>query len=144
MSALCITAAVILASDQIIKLLLRRVIGNDAITLGSHGSIRIVARRIWLERLGLRFSRSMLWCVWAAAAVTLAVCSALAPINTIFAGLLLGASLSHVLETSLRGNVTDYICVRAWVIFNLADLALAAGALGLICNLLMVAGQRAT
>jgi lipoprotein signal peptidase len=67
----------------------------------------------------------------------------LAAINTIFVGLLLGASLSHALETSVRGSVTDYICVRAGFVFNLADLALAAGALGLMCDLLMIVVGRA-
>jgi signal peptidase II len=79
-----------------------------------------------------------LWCVWLAAAVPLAICSVLAPISTIFTGLLLGASLSHAVETSVRGNVTDYICLRVWPAFNLADLALATGALGLIGELLMI------
>jgi signal peptidase II len=141
MSALCITAAVILVSDQIIKLMLRHVVGNDTIALGAYGCIRIVTRRIWLERLGHRFSRYMLWCIWIGAAVTLAVCSALAPINTIFVGLLVGAALSHALETSLRGSVTDYICLGAGLVFNLADLALAAGALALACEVLQIIGR---
>jgi hypothetical protein len=143
MSTLSITAAIILMSDQIIKLMLRRLVGDGAIALASYGSIRIVTRRIWLGRLGLRLNGSMLWCVWAAAAATLASCSAFAPINTIFVGLLLGASLSHALETSLRGSVTDYICVRAGLLFNFADLALAAGALGLMWDLFVMVGQRA-
>lgn len=143
MSTLCITAVIILASDQLIKVMLRHLMGNSAIALGPCGSIRIVARQIWLGRLGIQFSGSMLWWVWAASALTLASCSVLVPINTIFVGLLLGASLSHALETSLRGKVTDYICVPAGLVFNLADLALAAGALGLICDLLMIVGQRA-
>jgi lipoprotein signal peptidase len=53
----------------------------------------------------------------------------------------LGASLSHAVETSVRGNVTDYICLRVWPAFNLADLALAAGALGLIGELLVIVSQ---
>jgi lipoprotein signal peptidase len=56
----------------------------------------------------------------------------------IFVGLLLGGSLSHAVETSLRDAVSDYVCLRFWPAFNLADLALAAGAIGALFNLLMV------
>jgi signal peptidase II len=142
MSALCIIVAAVLVSDQAIKLMLRHLMGSDAIALGPCGSIRVVAGRIWLSRLGRPCSSLTLWCVWIAAAVPLAICSALAPISTTFVGLLLGASLSHAVETSVRGNVTDYICLRVWPAFNLADLALAAGALGLIGELLIIICQK--
>jgi signal peptidase II len=141
MSALCITVAAVLVSDQAIKLMLRHFVGNNAIALGPCGSLRVVAGRIWLKRLGRRCGGLTLWSVWVAAALPLAICSALAPINTIFVGLLLGASLSHAVETSVRGSVTDYICLRVWPAFNLADLALAAGALGLIGELLIIVSQ---
>lgn len=55
-------------------------------------------------------------------------------------GLLLGGSLSHAVESSLRGSITDYICLRFWPAFNLADLALAAGAIGMIVQFL-IAGR---
>ena len=54
-----------------------------------------------------------------------------------FVGLLLGGSLSNALESSLRGTVSDYVCLRFWPAFNLADLALAAGAIGILAELLM-------
>jgi hypothetical protein len=137
-SVLCVTTAFILVSDQLIKIVLRRFLGNDALALGACGSIRIAARRIWLGRIGIRLSGSVLWCIWVVAAATLISCSAFAPISPVFVGLLVGASLSHVLEASMRGSVTDYICVRTWLMLNLADLALFTGAFGLVWELVEI------
>ena len=114
------------------------IVPADAFALGPCGSVRVVAGRIWLRQLAHPCSGSTMWCVWSAAAVALVICSGLAPPDRLFLGLLLGASLSHAVETSVRGGVTDYICLRAWPAFNLADLALAAGALGLIGELLII------
>ena len=52
MSALCVTLFVVLVSDQALKLLLRRVMRDEAIALGPFGSVRMVAGRLWLRRLG--------------------------------------------------------------------------------------------
>src|SRR5258706_4136470 len=51
MSTLYITGLAVLVSDQAIKLLLRRLIGDDSLALGRLGSVRIVAGRLWLRRL---------------------------------------------------------------------------------------------
>jgi lipoprotein signal peptidase len=51
-----------------------------------------------------------------------------------FAGLLLGGSLSHLLETTRRGWICDYVCLRFWPAFNLADVALTAGTIGTALN----------
>jgi signal peptidase II len=48
------------------------------------------------------------------------------------AALLLGGSLSHMIETSRRGRVCDYLCLRFWPAFNLADAAITIGAIGSI------------
>jgi signal peptidase II len=53
-------------------------------------------------------------------------------------GLMLGGALSHALETSVRGSVCDYVCLRFWPAFDLADVALAVGALGLGVQLIGV------
>jgi lipoprotein signal peptidase len=59
----------------------------------------------------------------------------------VFVGLLLGGSLSNAMEGSLRGSVTDYVCLRFWPAFNLADVALTAGAVGLGVALLRAIGE---
>jgi signal peptidase II len=142
MSALCITVLAVVVGDQAIKLMIRRLLGTDVFALGPCGSVRVVAGRIWLRRLGRRFSGLTMWCVWLVAAIALIMCSAWAPFNTIFVGLLLGSSLSHAIESSLRGSITDYICLRSWAAFNLADLALAVGAIGILSEFLIIAHQK--
>jgi hypothetical protein len=137
MSVLCITLLGVLVSDQAIKLLLHRLMQDEALALGPLGSVRMVVGRLWLRRGGGPCGSVVIWCCWVAAAVPLVIVSTLFPSSRAFAGLLLGGSLSHALENSLRGSITDYICLRFWPAFNLADLALAVGTIGMISELLV-------
>src|SRR5207302_709102 len=100
MSQLTVIVVAVLTGDQAIKLLLRRYLGSAVLALGPYGSVRLVARRLWLRRLAGRRSRQAMWWVWSGAAVALVMCSALVPLNTVCVGLLLGASLSHAAESS--------------------------------------------
>jgi signal peptidase II len=134
MSALCVTL-VVLVGDQALKLLLCRRMGSAGLALGQFGDVRIVAGRLWLRRLARDCGGAGIWCLWLAAAIPLAVASTLLPVSAAFVGLLLGGSLSHAVESSLRGSITDYICLRFWPAFNLADLALVVGAIGMIGEL---------
>jgi signal peptidase II len=142
MIALSMTLLLVLVSDQAVKLLLRRAIGPGAFGLGPFGTVRMVAGRLWLGRLGRRFggqsSGAMILCLWVAAAVPLVIVSTLIPSFRIFAGLVLGGSLSHAVESSVQGSISDYICLRFWPAFNLADLAIAAGAVGILIETLLV------
>jgi signal peptidase II len=142
MIALSMTLLLVLVSDQAVKLLLRRAIGPDAVGLGPFGTVRMVAGRLWLGRLGRRLgaqsSGAMILGVWVAAAVPLVIVSAWIPSLRVFAGLVLGGSLSHAVESSVQGSISDYICLRFWPAFNLADLAIAAGAVGILIETLLV------
>lgn len=138
MSALCATLLAVLVSDQALKLLLRRLVGDDVLALGRFASVRMIPGRLWLRRVGGQSSGAVMWCFWAAAAAPLVVLGTLAPSSAVFVGLLLGGSFSHALESSLRGSITDYICLPFWPAFNLADVALTAGAIGCIGELLLV------
>jgi len=138
------TILAVVVVDQSIKLMLRRVMGNGAFALGPCGSVRVVAGQIWLNRIGRKSTGlTVMWCVWLVAAAALILCNELAPLNAFFVGLLLGASLSHAVESSLRGWVTDYVCLRSWPAFNLADLALAAGMFGIMVELVIILYQKA-
>ena len=137
MIALSLTLLVVLVSDQALKFLLRRVMGSDALPLGPFGSVRMVAGQLWVRRLGGHSSGVMMWTFWVAAAVALVIVSSWIPSSRVFVGLLLGGSLSNAVESSLRGTVSDYVCLRFWPAFNLADLALAAGAIGILAELLI-------
>ena len=132
-----LTLLVVLVSDHALKFLLHRVLGPDGLPLGSIGSVRIVAGQLWLRRIGEHVSAVMIWTFWVLAAVALVIVGTCAPFSAVFVGLLLGGSLSNGLESSLRGSVSDYVCIRFWPSFNLADMALAAGAIGILTEFLI-------
>jgi hypothetical protein len=133
MMILALTAVGVLVIDQALKLLLRT--GRfERVWLGPCGSLRMVAGRLWMHRFSERCPRA-LW-LWAMSACALVVASVWIPASGVFVGLLVGGSLSNALEGSLRGSVTDYVCVRFWPAFNLADVALTVGAMGIATQLL--------
>lgn len=134
MKALCLTLLVVFMNDQAIKLLLRRRLRDRALALGPFGSVQAVAARLWVRQLRPQCSGAAICCLWLTAAVPLVIGSLWVPSSGAFAGLLLGGSLSHAVESLLRGNITDYICLQFWPAFNLADLAITAGAVGTIAT----------
>ena len=121
------TATVVLAVDQAVKLLVHRV-----------GSLRVVEGQLWMRRTSYRHS-NMLW-LWVVPAAALLVVTAWIPSSSIFVGLLVGGSLSNAVEGSLRGSVTDYISLRFWPAFNIADIAITVGAIGIAIELLRTVG----
>ena len=123
--------------DQGIKLVLRRGLGSRTASLGHVGSVRIVSARTWIARLGARNSATVLFVLWLWSAAALVLVSGWFPASSLFAGLLLGGSLSHAIESCVRGSVTDYVCLRFWPAFNLADVAITAGAIGLVGHVLL-------
>ena len=118
--------------DQGLKHFLRWSLGARAISLGRVGSVRLAPSRIWLARLGVAPSGSTMWIAWSAGAATLVGVTALVPEAGWFAGLMLGGSLSHAIESSWRGSVLDYVRLRFWPAFNLADAAIAVGGIGVV------------
>jgi lipoprotein signal peptidase len=137
MSALSITALAVLVSDQTIKLMFRHLAIGDEVVLGPIVGVRLVTTRILLARFSSQWRASVMWCLWVVAGSALIVAMALASLSPVLVGLLLGGSLSHALETSIRGGITDWAWPRFGLAFNLADLALGAGAVGLIGELLL-------
>lgn len=110
---------------------MHRALAHRAIALGSLGELRVVRARIWLARPPRHLSIAGIWGLWLAAAGSLAVAGWMFSIPGWSIGLLLGGSLSHAAEMSIRGSVYDYIVLRFWPAFNLADVALTIGAAGL-------------
>jgi lipoprotein signal peptidase len=144
MSILCVTVLAVLIADQAIKLMVRRLAAGDGVALGSWGSLRVAAGRLWLRRLGGQFSDLAIWSIWVAATVSLVIAGTLAPLDPVSVGLLVGGSLSQAVESSARRSVTDYICLPNRMTFNLADLAIAAGAVGIVGELLILMHQKLT
>ena len=120
----------VLVIDQAIKLLVRSRIGHRSVSLGILGSVRLVQGKIWSMRASRAWSLRAVWIGWFACAGVSGVICAAAPDFGLSFGLLLGGAVSHAIETSMRGSICDYVCLRFWPAFNLADVALAAGAMG--------------
>lgn len=144
MIALALTLLAVLVSDQAVKFFLHLRMMRDGPLPARVGGVRMVAGQLWLRRLGGHASGGMIWSVWIAAAVSLVAISALTASSWLFVGLLLGGSLSNVVESSLRGSVSDYVCLGFWPTFNLADLALTVGAIGTLAEFLIVGGGMAS
>jgi lipoprotein signal peptidase len=122
------TATVVLAVDQAAKLLVHRV-----------ASLRVIEGQLWMRRASYRHP-NMLW-LWVLPAAVLVVVTAWIPSSSIFAGLMIGGSLSNAVEGSLRGSVTDYFRPPFWPAFNIADIALTVGAIGIAVELLRTVGE---
>lgn len=117
--------------DLALKSLMLRRLKEGAIRLGPLGELRIVRSQIWLMRLARRPALGLIWGGWMLSLGGLLVVTHFIPSSGLFAGALLGGALSHVWETSARGYICDYVRLRFWPAFNLADVAITAGAIGL-------------
>jgi len=122
--------------DLLVKIMLRRALHARVVSLGPLGSLRIVAAPLWLARYGWSTHGGVVWALWAVAAGILMIAAASMPSLQTFAGLILGGALSNALESSWRGLVSDYICLKFWPAFNLADVAITIGAVGLIVKIM--------
>jgi signal peptidase II len=134
MQALVIGLLLIPPVDQSIKLILRRQIGSRSISLGAAGAVRMVESQVWVVRWGKRLNPKVLWTLWGLSAAVLACLTFVNPEFGVFAGLLLGGSLSHALESALRGGICDFVCLRFWPAFNTADVAISVGAAGILIH----------
>ena len=90
-------------ADQAIKALLRQRLGDRVVSLGPLGSVRVIDAPIWWARGGFRPTPVMLWIAWLAGAGALVALATRLPGCEWCAALLLGGSLSHMIETSRRG-----------------------------------------
>ncbi len=123
-------------ADQSLKRILRQHLATGTVRLGSLGCLRIMQTRVWLARPWGTPNQWVLWVLWAFAAAMLIAVTFHLTTSAWFVGLLLGGSLSHAVETSVRGGVTDYICLRFWPAFNFADVAITIGGIGIVIAML--------
>ena len=132
MRTVLVTAVLTLAIDQGVKDLLRRRLGTRSVRLGAGATLRLVSARMWLARANRESRVARMWLVWVLAAGALVTLAGWIPSSSVPVGLLLGGSLSHAWETTARGSVSDYICSKWWPAFNLADVAITAGTVGIV------------
>jgi lipoprotein signal peptidase len=126
--------------DQAVKGLVRARLGDRSVTLGVLGRIGVVPAPIWLHRGAGGGSHAVMWGLWSGAAGVLAALCVLVPCLGWCAGLVLGGALSHAVETSRRGVVHDYVRLRFWPAFDLADVALTLGAAGAVIEAVAALG----
>jgi signal peptidase II len=124
--------------DQALKFFVLFRLGSRSVPIGPIGKLQVVQTQIWMARMPRALSLVALWTVWILAACALIVFSSLAPSCGWFAGLLVGGSLSHGIESSSRGWICDYVCLRFWPAFNIADVAITVGACGLAGHLILM------
>jgi lipoprotein signal peptidase len=122
--------------DQASKHRLRSWLGPRAIPIGVLGSLRIVQTRTWTLRVWPQLSLQAMWLMWMIAASALAAAPSVVPISPWAIGLITGGALSHAIEMSARGSISDYVCLRFWPAFNFADVAITAGAMGMAYELI--------
>jgi len=130
MTALVVSMLLVPVADQTLKWLVRTCVAGRSLSLGVLGHVRVVESEIWTLRLVRGMSRRGMWATWAAAAATAALACAIVPALGWPFGLLVGGALSHAVETSMRRSICDFVCLPFWPAFNLADVALTVGALG--------------
>jgi lipoprotein signal peptidase len=73
--------------------------------------------------------------MWLTSAIVLLVVSAWMPTTALWVALLLGGSSSHALESVTRGFISDYICLRFWPPFNIGDVAISTGGIGVLVTM---------
>ena len=132
-------ALAIVAVDQSLKWFLRRSLAGRAVSLWRLGSLRMVSGNIWLARFS-EWRPAVVIGVWLIASLALLSASVWVPRSELWIGALLGGSCSHAGETALRGSVSDYVCLRFWPAFNLADVAITVGAIGVVVTAVQALG----
>lgn len=135
MTALVAGLILVVLIDQTIKLLVLHRLGRESISLGAMGEVTRVQTRIWMARFPYRLELVIIWALWIFGACALAIVNMQIPLSGWFCGLLLGGSVSHALETSVRGCICDYVCLRFWPAFNIADVAITVGAIGVTADM---------
>ncbi len=79
--------------------------------------------------IGLALATAVALWAWVARAAT-------GPLMTVSLGLIIGGALGNAVDRWLHGGVVDYVSLHAfgyyWYVFNIADVAIVAGVIGLL------------
>jgi signal peptidase II len=124
----------IVIADLGLKRLAHQRLACAPLSLGPLGCLRTVPGRLWLVRAERRVHVPAAFVLWALTAASLVAVAVWLPAARVSVCLLLAGSFSNLLEHAARGAITDYVCLRGWPAFNLADVALTAGAVSLLAT----------
>lgn len=128
-------ASAVVVLDQATKILAGRFLRDRSISLGRLGEMKLARRRVWIAQGCDGRGLPVLWGCWLFGAVVVLLVSGFVPGNAWYGALLVGGAASHLLETSRHGAVRDYVWLRFWPGFNLADVVICAGTFGLALTL---------
>lgn len=136
LATLVTVAGLVVVVDLAVKRVVVARFTHRALSLGAMGRVQAVRSRIWMTRAAPALGVPVLWMVWATATAAAIATALAAPPTAGWFGLLIGGALSHAIETTRSGGVCDYICLRFWPAFNLADAAITVGTVALFAHLL--------
>ena len=137
--ALLLLGSGLVIADLGLKRVVRRRLACARLSLGPLGCLQKVTGRLWLARAERGVPVLAACALWLLLAASLVAVGAWLPACRVPVCLLLAGSAGNLLEHATRGAITDYVCLRWWPAFNLADVALTAGALGLLATSLVPA-----
>ena len=126
----------VVVADQVTKAMIVTRLQEGAFTPGI-GGVRfrhvINRRKPWGSIRAVR----VMAVVWLALVVAAFMVGALidTPALHVALGALLGGATGNLIDGMSRNGVTDFIDLRVWPVFNLADSAIVAGALVLLWSL---------
>lgn len=131
-----LTAGVVVVADQAVKALVRREVGLGDRSDLVGGALRLVH----VENDGVAFGQLSGNATLIGAVVALALGALLwfflanldTPLVWLPTGMLLGGALGNVVDRLRAGVVTDYLKLPSWPAFNLADLCITFGVIGLL------------
>lgn len=126
---LLVPLVLVVVADQAIKVALTTALA-DGHTLGSVVRVRVVRGRMIAAALRIpAWTLVVVWLGVLAAVVLLAPASSLfdSPAARVGLGVALGGAAGNLLDHPLHGGVVDYLDLRIWPAFNLADAAIVIG-----------------
>jgi signal peptidase II len=140
MIAMMIALASVLVADRISKALVvaRMPEGTSSPALLGIRFTHVMNRRLpWKSRAAMRFMALLLSCLVVAALFTVGNLESLS--IDVAVGALTGGAVGNLLDGLNRQGVVDFIDLRVWPIFNIADAAIVAGAAWILWDLARLA-----
>ncbi len=126
-------AAIVVFLDQLTKFLVSSMM-SEGQKIG--GSFSLFYTGNTGTAFGL-FSGSNALLIWLTVFIIIAMLyfyadSKMEKMNALFLSLVFGGAIGNLIDRIVFGQVTDFISIVIWPVFNLADLAITVGVIGLI------------
>lgn len=132
-------AALVLALDHTSKAMVAARIPEGVVSSRNVLGVRlnhVLNRRTpWGSRKAV-LAMAVIWLLSTAAAAIVVATLVRDPLTHVALGGLVGGASGNLIDALSRGAVTDFIDLRVWPIFNIADAAIVTGAVLLVSNVL--------